>query len=416
MEGSPPVTWHRVLAVLSCLAPLAAAAQTDPVQVTFLNVGQGDAILIRAPEGQTALIDAGPGVDLSAALARWGVDTLDLVIASHPHADHIGGMQQVLERTPVRFYMDNGQAHTTTTYMVVMQELQRRTDITYLEAVPRTLQLGSVTIRILPLPAYSGSNLNNRSVGVVVEYGEFRAFLSGDSERPELQHFMQVGAVPDVTLLKAPHHGSDDAVSDRFLSIARPELVVISVGLGNRYGHPRASALYAYNKYAEHVLRTDLQGEITVSGFTDGTYSVTLGDDVVAEGQERAAETERPTPTPGAPGSLTDEAAAISISVFADAPGNDHQNLNGEYAVLDNRTSQPLDLSGWTLCDAARHCFTFPEAAELTAMGQVVLYTGRGLSDGIRFFMGRGAAVWNNRGDTATLYDDAGRVVTTYVY
>lgn len=72
----------------------------------------------------------------------------------------------------------------------------------------------------------------------------------------------------------------------------------------------------------------------------------------------------------------------------ADAPGNDHQNLNGEYAVLENRTSQPLDLSGWTLCDAARHCFTFPEAAVLTAMGQVVLYTGRGLSDGISFFMG----------------------------
>lgn len=380
--------------------------------MTFLNVGQGDAILIRAPEGQTALIDAGPGVDLSAALARWGVDTLDLVIASHPHADHIGGMRQLLERTPVRFYMDNGQPHTTTTYMGVMQMLQQRTDITYLEAVPRTLQLGSVSIRILPLPDYSGSNLNNRSVGVVVEHGEFRAFLSGDSERPELQHFVRVGAVPDVTLLKAPHHGSDDAVSDRFLSIARPELVVISVGYGNRYGHPRASALYAYDKYAEHVFRTDLHGEVTVSGFPDGTYSVTIGDAVVAEGQERPAEPQIPTP----PGWPTNEAPAISISVFADAPGNDHQNLNGEYAVLDNRTSQPLDLSGWTLCDAARHCFTFPKAAELAAMGQVVLYTGRGRSDGIRFFMGRGAAVWNNRGDTATLYDDAGRVVTTYVY
>ena len=254
-----------------------AADGQEGVQVTFLDVGQGDAVLIRASEGQTALIDAGPGVDLSRTFARWGVDTIDLAVASHPHADHIGGMWSVLRSVPVRFYMDNGQPHTTATYSVVMQTLRDRPEITYLEAVPRMIQLGSVTIHVLPLPQYSGSNLNNRSIGLVVEYGEFRAFLSGDSERPELQHFVNSGVVPDVTVLKAPHHGSDDAVSDSFLSVSNPELIVISVGRGNQYGHPRPSALYAYNRYAEQLLRTDLNGEVTVWGHQDGTYQVITG-------------------------------------------------------------------------------------------------------------------------------------------
>ena len=167
-------------------------------------------------------------------------------------------MWQVLRAVPIRFYMDNGQPHTTTTYLTVMQALRSRTDITYLEAVPRTLQLGSVSIQVLPLPQYRGSNLNNSSVGLVIQHGEFRAFLSGDSERPELQHFLQSGVVPEVTLLKAPHHNSDDAVSESFLRASRPEVIVISVGRGNRYGHPSASALYIYPRYADQIFRTDL--------------------------------------------------------------------------------------------------------------------------------------------------------------
>ena len=416
----------RWLTLVALCVPAGLGAQQESVQVTFLDVGQGDAVLVRAPEGQTALIDAGPGQDLSSAFARWGIETLDLVVASHPHSDHIGGMWQVLESVPIRYYMDNGQPHTTTTYSVVMQALQRWPAITYLEAVPRTLQLGSVSIHVLPMPPYAGSNLNNSSVGLVIEYGEFRAFLSGDSERRELQHFVQSGVVPDVTLLKAPHHGSDDAVSEGFLRVANPELVVISVGRGNRYGHPKASAVYTYDRYAEQVLRTDVHGEITVSGYHDGRYQVALGETVVAEGAERSIGSESiavlppsPVPEERVPRPRSEQpvtAPNVAITVFADAPGNDHNNLNGEYAIISNRSGQALNISGWTLCDAARHCFTFPATSTLAGSAQVVLYTGSGMSDGVRFFMGSGAAVWNNRGDTATLYDRVGQAVATHVY
>ena len=229
-------------------------------------------------------------MDIIPSLTRLGVDTLDLVVASHPHADHIGGMLQVFESFPVRFYMDNGQPHTTTTYYVVMQELRSREEITYLQATPRTISLGSTNLHVLPLPEYRGSNLNNASIGLVLEHGSFLAFFSGDSERPEQMHFLQAGVVPDVTLLKAPHHGSDDAVSDLFLSASNPELIVIPVGYGNSYGHPKPAALYAYQRYAEHLLRTDLHGEITVAGYPDGSYEVFVGGTIVASGAERSLE------------------------------------------------------------------------------------------------------------------------------
>ena len=198
-------------------------------------------------------------------------------------------MRQVLQSLPVRFYMDNGQPHTTATYGAVMRELQSREEITYLQATPRTINLGSTKVHVLPLPEYPGSNLNNASVGLVVEHGSFRTFLSGDSERRELGHFLRVGAVPDVTLLKVPHHGASDALSRQFLDVASPELIVISVG-GNSYGHPNPGALFAYQSYAEYLLRTDLHGEITVSGKPDGAYEVFLGETIVASGAERSRE------------------------------------------------------------------------------------------------------------------------------
>jgi len=116
-----------------------------------------------------------------------------------------------MREMPVRYYMDNGVPHNISPYVNIMMLLQN-SDIVYLNPSARTLNLGSVTLRILPPPPWAGDDQNNASIGIVLEYGEFKALLSGDSEIPELNYFLELG-VPDVTLLKAPHHGSRSGVS-----------------------------------------------------------------------------------------------------------------------------------------------------------------------------------------------------------
>ena len=295
MTWSPPTPFlPRAVALLTALlilalptpSPAQQATQDEPfVQITFLDVGQADAIVIRAPEGQTALIDAGRSDPLQ-LLRDMGIDQIDLLVATHPHADHIGGMTAVLNAMPVRFYMDNGQPHTTATYQRLLFTLQRQTDMTYLAAEPRTISLGSVQLEVLPLPPIDAVDHNNRSVGLVLRFGSFTAFLSGDSEVQELTHFLAQGVVPDVTLLKAPHHGSANGFTRDFLQTSRPEVVVISVG-GNNYGHPRPEAVYAYEAVAEGVYRTDFHGHVTVRGYEDGRYEVLAGLQEVGSGRER---------------------------------------------------------------------------------------------------------------------------------
>jgi competence protein ComEC len=258
----------------------APAQVGESIRITFLDVGQGDAVLIRSPEGQTALVDAGWSSPVT-SLRALDVDEIDLLVATHPHADHIGGMVDVINSIPVHFYMDNGQTHTTATYEGLASTLQQRTDITYLIAEPRSISLGSVEIEVLPLLPIASTDFNNRSIGLVVRYGDFSAFLSGDSEVEELSSWVRRGVVPDVTVLKAPHHGSYNGFTSEFLADAEPEVVAISVG-SNTYGHPHAEALEAYTYAAETVLRTDLDGQITIVGYEDGRYEVVLGEEVTA--------------------------------------------------------------------------------------------------------------------------------------
>ena len=391
----------------------------EPIRVTFLDVGQADAILIRSPEGQIALVDAGRGLRLQ-TLSELGVEQIDLLVATHPHADHIGGMAGVINSIPVRFYMDNGQPHTTATYQNLMRTLQRRTDITYLVAEPRTIRLGGAEIEVLPLLPVNSTDHNDRSVGLVLRYGSFVVFLSGDSEVRELTFWVQQGVVPDVTVLKAPHHGSDNGFTWEFLQDAQPEVVVISVG-GNSYGHPGPEALLAYTSVALAVLRTDYNGQVTILGYENGRYEVMLGQETVATGQELGTqEQRRRAPVEELADAVAPAGPAVSgtlsLRVHADAPGNDHQNLNGEYAMLESGLSDDLEIGGWLLCDAARHCFQFPSDAVLRAGGLIVVYTGWGIAEHGWFFMGSGRAVWNNNGDTATLYNASREVVARYVY
>ena len=245
------------------------------LRVTFLDVGQGDAVLIQAPGGKTALVDAGRGSAVADTLRRLGVHEIDLLVASHAHTDHIGGMDDVLERFRVRNFMDNGLPHTTQAYERLMAAVEAEDSMTYLTAERRTLTLGEASVEVLPM-LESRCDQNNRSVALVVRYGEFSVFLSGDSETPRLNFLTRGGMVPDVTVLKAPHHGAETGFAQDFLDAARPEVIVVSVGNPNAYDHPSASAIAAYEAAAATVLRTDRDGRVTILGRRSGAYEVEL--------------------------------------------------------------------------------------------------------------------------------------------
>ena len=415
---------YLAIALTTLVANPVPAQVTPPqpdstLRVTFLDVGQGDAVLLQTPEGQTALIDAGPG-DIVPLLREMGITGVDLLVATHPHADHIGGMTGVIESMPVRFYMDNGDPHTTATYRRLLSALEARPDITYLEATPRTITLGSASLEILPLLPRGTTDHNNRSVTLVLRFGDFTALLSGDSEVRQLTHLVNQRVVPDLTLLKAPHHGSDNGFTWGFLQTARPEVVVVSVGR-NGYGHPRPAALEAYAATAGETFRTDLHGHVQVLGRRDGAYAVVRGEQVASATRADGVRIAQPpvigteTPAPSAAPLPTPD-AKLRLSVTADAPGNDHQNPNGEYVVIESMDAQDIAFGGWRLCDRANHCFRFPGGAVLRAGGRIVVHTGTGQPDGLRYYMGRRQAVWNNDGDTATLFDGSGAIVLAVSY
>lgn len=262
------VLWGSLLCAGSALA--------QDLELRFLDVGQGDAVLIRNG-GKAALVDAGPSDRIADRLRGLGVSSLDLLIASHNHADHIGGADAVLSRIPVRFYLDNGHPATTAIQSRVLGLVESR-GVTYLQASARTFTLGDATIRIIPAPrGVGGDEQNNRSVVVLLERGTFKALLTGDSEVEEINALLRSANTPDVDVLKAAHHGSRNGVTPAWLARTKPEFVVISVGASNTYGHPHAAALRYYEAGGRRVLRTDRDGDVIFTVEPSGRYQTRTG-------------------------------------------------------------------------------------------------------------------------------------------
>lgn len=251
-------------------------AQDEPLLLHFLDVGQGDAVLIEEPEGGAVLYDGGPQRDRALEhLEALGVDELDLVVASHPHLDHIGGLPAVLRAYEPRFVLDNALTHTTRAYERYLEAV-RDSGAELLEPEERTVTLGSAELHVLPPPGREAWGLNDNSVGVVVEYGEFRATLPGDAETEQLAWWLEEGHVPEgpVEVHKASHHGSRNGDTREGIERLLPETVVIGVGADNQYGHPHEEALALYRAVNADVYRTDGHGSVRVVAREDGTYEV----------------------------------------------------------------------------------------------------------------------------------------------
>ena len=260
-----------VVLVLGLGRPL-SAQQADSIEVIFFRRRPGR-------RGAGPVVRGAGGADrrrrqwqqIFDRLRQYQVDSLDLVIATHPHRDHIGGMPHVVGPTPVALYMDNGH-HFDSEQWRLLEDILDTVGTRRAVATAETLPLGSVQIRILPPPPGSDGNPNNESVGALVQFGAFTALLTGDSEREELGYFVSLG-IPNVTLLKAAHHGALNGVNPGWMQATRPKIVVISVGENNSYHHPDPKALRSTG-YSKAIYRTDLHGTVRVIGHRDGTWRV----------------------------------------------------------------------------------------------------------------------------------------------
>lgn len=254
-------------------APLGPAVRVD-----FIDVGQGDSIFIHTPDGVNALIDAGEkeyGDKVVSHLRRARVRRLDLVVMSHPHSDHIGGMPAVFEAFPVGTVLDSGYAHGTALQEKVLRIIETR-KIPYRRARSgMEIPLGAHARLEVLLPDKTllkgtASDANNNSIVVRLVCGQVRMLFPGDLEREGEGKLIASRRDLSSQVLKVPHHGSSDSTSLELLRMVGPQYVVISVGARNEYGHPHRRTLrrLAKDRTGAEMFRTDKNGTVTL--LTDG--------------------------------------------------------------------------------------------------------------------------------------------------
>ena len=278
-EVVPEIAPDTAPAPAMAMAPGAALPfPTGDLWIHFLDVGQGDAVLIEEPSGRRVLIDAGPAGRVADTLQAMGVEALDLFIASHNHADHIGGAAAVIRTIPVRFVMDNGVPHITLTYQRML-EAMREHDVPLLEPEGRTVRFGQATLHILPPPGDPALGHNDNSVGVILRFGRFQAMFAGDAEGHLWHHWLETlpEPLPAVDLHKASHHGSRNGDIAEALAVLQPQVVLIGAGRNNRFGHPHPEALALYEEVGAQVFSTAERGRIGVRVQPDGSFQVGEG-------------------------------------------------------------------------------------------------------------------------------------------
>lgn len=247
------------------------AITSSKLTVHFINVGQGDSILLQTPE-QNILIDAGErstGAGVAKYIKNNGITSLDLVIGTHPHSDHIGGLIHVLDTIPVKEIIDPGVVHTTSTFEEYLTAIDQK-EIKFTEGragMNRDLG-GGVMMQILHPSAPSSSDLNNASIVARVTFGEISFIFSGDAESKAENQILGRGYNLDSTVLKIGHHGSRSSTTEDYLSAVKPELAVIMCGQDNTYGHPHEETLAKLVQAGVELYRTDIHG--TVIMITDG--------------------------------------------------------------------------------------------------------------------------------------------------
>ncbi|MFA6171634.1 MAG: ComEC/Rec2 family competence protein [Patescibacteria group bacterium] len=257
-----------------------ADKSADKLEVDFLDVGQGDAELIRAPGGQNILIDGGPNARvierLSDVLPPWD-SQIDLMVLTHPHDDHVTGLIEVIKRYEVKKILYTGVSHTSPNYLAWLEIVRDKKIPLMIIDRPQSVLLadgkdggdenreGARLEILFPLESFLGKeaeNLNNTSIVMRLVYGNTSFLFTGDAEEPEEKEMLEEGIDLSADVLKVGHHGSETATGEEFLKTVKPEMAVIEVGADNSFGHPSLRVLKRLDRVKAKIFRTDEEGSV----------------------------------------------------------------------------------------------------------------------------------------------------------
>jgi competence protein ComEC len=258
----------------------AAQADSATLYVLVIDVGQADSLLVTMSTGEVMLIDAGESDDADAIfeeLDERRIDMIDILVATHPHADHIGGMVKIVERYEIGAVYMPDKTSESKTYKKLVAAIEAR-GIPIIEAYAGIrFSLGAAQCTIVSPGRDDDFDANNESVVIFLDYLNTECLFTGDMEEKAEEEVLSAAYMIDADILKVAHHGSSTGTSEAFLEAVSPDYAVISCGEGNSYGHPHEETIDLLVEYGLTFYRTDLSGDILFT--SDGhTIRVTTGD------------------------------------------------------------------------------------------------------------------------------------------
>jgi beta-lactamase superfamily II metal-dependent hydrolase len=446
--------------------------ELETLTVRFIDVGQGDSILLDFGDIEV-LIDGGkesPGV--VSYIDDYVDGPLEVMVATHPDYDHIGGLVDVLAAFEVKEIWHNGDTSTSATYSQFMSAVNSEGASVFVARRGDTIQAGDLAFNVLHPVNLSGTT-NDNSIILSLSHGQVDFLFTGDAEQEAEASMLTEGIVPDVEILKVGHHGSRTASSMQFLQVAKPEYAIYMAGQGNSYGHPHQETITNLCEVGAEIYGTDIHGTIIIT--TDGETSSLLPSNnvppvvcpsatthdltVSVDGQgttnpsfgsynyNRGTQvTITASPAPGWEfdhwsGDASGTSPTIVITMdsdkditayFEEEPsissdvqityifydGIVYRTESDEYVEITNLGDTSQDLKGWTLLDISEGypSLTFPTYI-LQPGESIRVYTNEIHTEYGGFSFGSGKAVWNNSSpDTAVLLDAQGDEVSTKSY
>ncbi|HYK72417.1 MAG TPA: S-layer homology domain-containing protein [Pseudoneobacillus sp.] len=369
----------------------------------FIDVGQGDSSLIVTPSGKTILIDGGritAGEKVVSYLKKAGITSIDLLVATHPDADHIGGLLDVLSEFPVKKVLDSGAQHTTDTYLDYLTLIRQKNILFEVAKEGSTIPLDN-DIQITVLNSGNGSDdLNASSIVLKITFGQINFLYTGDADVGQ-EYEMATNYNVEAEILKVGHHGSNTSSSQLFINEVKPKVSILSYGADNSYGHPTSEVVNRLKAAGSNLYSTAISGDIIVK--TDGKIYQVSTQPWVSGTAPIVTNPTPPNPTPKpAPSTTTYSIDLVSV------------NRDTEVVTIKNIGKNNTDMSGWRLVSVdGNQTFYFPSGYILKAGATVYIKSGsKAVHNPPTTLKWTGAYMWDNTAkDAAEIYNPTGGLV-----